>query len=149
MLGEEEIRGKLARAEAAMPGPWFVGEGGERGLILCRDEEQLPLPWVVAEAYGDCGWDKDYQLDNAEFIASARQDVEELARDLLLANNLLADLCNDSLAASTAMKFRAVLEEISSFTLPDMTDHWDVINVLTSIRHIAYEAIHSGTTAAR
>lgn len=98
-----EIR---ARADAATPGPWAVD--ALLNKVFCQPE---PTASVAECPYrGDC-----------RFIAHSRSDILYLldllaARDKELAElrGMLADLCEDSRAAATAMRYRRALQAISA-----------------------------------
>lgn len=108
-----EIR---ARADAASPGPWSLSRitAHDSDGEYCGTDNYL----IDAGREEIGGLDLD---DDAEFAAHARDDIPYLldlvaARDKELAElqGLLADLCEDSRAAATAMRYRRALERVAT-----------------------------------
>lgn len=86
-LGDEQLAAIEARANAATPGPWTIGEKFREALIDGRPAGDA-CPIVCAAPANEQGY-AWWKSGNAAFIAAAREDVPALVAEVRRLRRLL------------------------------------------------------------
>ena len=120
-MDKERLQEIKSRLEKTTPGEWIVDE--QFRILHVWDEHYCE--------YVSDNWDKD----NAEFIAHARQDVPDLVAEI------------EQLRAENA-RFRAVLETFASPTFWEnwTSGYWEIDGIYVDPEELARNVLKTGET---